>query len=211
MGVLVHTATTLYQRYSDINMADICGIIGDLKREDQGVYMFPCLTLLGYDNNEEPLKKIKQLGFKLGDEDPRYEGVEVRQSSPFKLMRVLAKEYGYKPLKVVNTVAPGGRTCLMWTLIGGGEGGGEEAIGIVSDIKRENEGEYIIPTSTIFGLTMEEIKQLVEEGLKIGDENPRHDGVEVSGASPFKVSISHTVHDDLPGDKGYEDPLLQVW
>eukprot|EP00092_Neocalanus_flemingeri_P000751 GFUD01000796.1.p1 GENE.GFUD01000796.1~~GFUD01000796.1.p1 ORF type:complete len:206 (-),score=78.67 GFUD01000796.1:94-711(-) len=168
-------------------MAEICGIIGDLKREEQGVYVFPCLTLLGYDSKEEPVRKIKQLGFKVGDEDPRYEGVEVKQSSPFKLMRVLAKEYGYKPLKAINTVAPGGRTCLMWTLIGGQEEGGMEAIGIVSDIKRESEGEYVIPTSTIFGLGMDEVKQLVGEGLKIGDEDPRNDGVEVRGASPFKV------------------------
>ena len=70
--------------------------------------MFPCLTLLGYDSKEEPLSKIKQLGFKLGDEDPRYEGVEVKNSSPFKLMRVLAKEYGYRQLKAICTAAPGG-------------------------------------------------------------------------------------------------------
>ena len=70
--------------------------------------MFPCLTLLGYDNKEEPLRRIKELGFKVGDEDPRYEGVEVKQSSPFKLMRVLAKEYAYKPLKAINSAAPGG-------------------------------------------------------------------------------------------------------
>merc|ERR1712055_70482 len=133
------------------------GIIGDLKREDQGVYTFPCFTLMGYDNNAEILKKIKQLGFKIGDEDSRYEGVEIRNSSPFQLMRVLAKEYGYKHLKPMNAPAPGGRTCLMWTLLGGKEEGGTE------------------------------VKQLLGEGLKIGDADPRYDGVEVKGASPFKV------------------------
>jgi len=170
-------------------MTEICGIIGDLKREDQGVYVFPCLTLMGYDTKEEPLKKLQQLGFKIGDENARYEGVEIKKSSPFKLMRALAKEYGYRPTKAMNAAAPGGRTCLMWTLIGGTAAteGGLEAIGIVADVKRESEGEYIIPTSTIFGLDNAEVKQLVGEGLKIGDADPRNDGVEVTGASPFKV------------------------
>ena len=45
----------------------------------------------------------------------------------------------------------------------------------------------MIPTSTIFGLTPEEMGQLRSEGLKIGDKNPKVEGVEVSGASPFKV------------------------
>jgi len=147
---------------------------------------------MGYDNKEEPIKKLQQLGYRVGDEDSRYEGVEIKQSSPFKLMRTLAKEYGYKPLKAINTVAPGGRTCLMWTLVACGEGGGEEAIGIVADVKRESEGEYIIPTSTIFGMDMAEVKQLIGEGLKIGDADPRNDGVEVTGASPFKVNHPST-------------------
>ena len=73
----------------------------------------------------------------------------------------------------------------MWTLVACGEGGGEEAIGIVADVKRESkgtidthsiafwhnfsvgEGEYIIPTSTIFGMDMAEVKQLIGEGLKV--------------------------------------------
>ena len=80
---------------------------------DQGVYVFPCLTLLGYDTKEEPLKKLQQLGFRVGDEDSRYEGVEIKQSSPFKLMRALAKECGYRPLKAVNSVAPGGLEIKM--------------------------------------------------------------------------------------------------
>ena len=29
------------------------------------------------------------------------------------------------------------------------------------------EGEYVIPTSTIFGLDMAEVKQLIGEGLKV--------------------------------------------
>ena len=39
----------------------------------------------------------------------------------------------------------------MWTLIGGGEEGGMETIGIVSDIKRESTGH--IDTSWILLLT----------------------------------------------------------
>jgi len=165
-------------------MSDICGIIGDLKREEQGVYEFPCLTLLGFDTKEPTVRKLCQLGFKVGDEDARYEGVEIQKSSPFQLMRTLAKEFGYKPLKPVISEAPGGRSCLMWTLI---SGEAEEAVGVVADIKRESEGEYVIPTSTVFGLSKSEIQSLAGQGLKIGDNDPSKDGVEVQGASPFKV------------------------
>merc|ERR1711892_1556734 len=62
-----------------------------------------------------------------------------------------------------------------------------EICGIVGDLKREGEGEYKIPCSTIFGLTKEEIQQLAGQGLKIGDDDSRIDGVEITGASPFKV------------------------
>jgi len=166
-------------------MSDICGIIGDIKREEQGVYNFPCFTLMGYGTNEAEVKKLCQLGYKVGDEDSRYEGVEIRRSSPFQMMRTLAKEFGYKPLKAFNTEAPGDRSCLMWTLSAGEEA--LETIGIVADIKRESEGEYVIPTSTVFGLTNAELKQLVEQGFKIRDDDPSREGVEVHGASPFKV------------------------
>jgi len=141
---------------------------------------------LGWGCLKEPeVKKLLQLGYKVGDEDARYEGVEIQRTSPFQLMRSLAKEFGYKPLKAVSTPAPGGRNCLMWTLISGEEA--TEAIGIVADIKREDEGEYVIPTSTVFGLTKEEIGQLAAQGLKVEDNDRGQEGVEIQGASPFKV------------------------
>merc|ERR1711892_1631310 len=62
-----------------------------------------------------------------------------------------------------------------------------EICGIIGDLKREGEGEYVIPTSTIFGLDMAECRQLIEEGLKVADADPKNDGVEVRCASPFKV------------------------
>ena len=49
------------------------------------------------------------------------------------------------------------------------------------------EGEYIIPTSSVFGLSVEEAKQLQAEGLKDADHDRRNEGFEVHGASPFKV------------------------
>jgi len=165
-------------------MSEVCGIIADLKREEQGVYTFPCLTLLGYDTREPAIQRLLKLGFKVGDEDARYEGVEVKGSSPFQLMRSLAKEFDYQPLKAVAVKACGGRTCLMWTLTSGQP---TEAIGIVSDVKRESEGEYVIPCSTVFGMTREEIQQLAGQGFKVGDDNPRQEGVEITGSSPFKV------------------------
>merc|ERR1712168_1363461 len=114
---------------------------------------------MGYQQFTTWLRYVASSGIlrgrsRVGDEDSRYEGVEIKQSSPFKLMRTLAKEYGYRPLKAINSSAPGGRTCLMWTLMGGDDKGGLEAIGIVADVKRASEGEYVIPCSTIFGLDM---------------------------------------------------------
>merc|ERR1711955_146008 len=114
----------------------ICGIIGDLKREDQGIYVFPCFTLLGFQRGEPVIKKLCQSGYKVSDEDSRHEGVEIKRSSPFQCMRTLAKEFGYSPLKVSQINSPEGRSCLMWTL---GTGEATETLGVVADIKRESE------------------------------------------------------------------------
>jgi hypothetical protein len=165
-------------------MVEVCGIIADIKREDQGVYVFPQLTLMGYDNNSPELNKLKDLGVNIGDENSRYEGVEVAKSSPFKLIRTMAKTFGFSAKEATAVEAPGGRTCITWTLM---TDFAEECIGVVADIKREGEGEYIIPTCTIFGLEKEEEGQLESHGLKVGDANPRFDGVEITGSSPFKV------------------------
>ena len=66
------------------------------------------------------------------------------------------------------------------------------------------EGEYTIPTSTVFGLKEEEIRLLLGEGLKVEpetvtelytgdvqvkDSDRRIEGLEVHGASPFKVCV----------------------
>merc|ERR1712231_47717 len=103
MGLLVGTPSRHLESRATpgARMSDICGIIGDLKREDQGVYVFPRLTLLGYDSKEPQVQRLLQLGYKVGDEDSRYEGVEIKGSSPFQLMRTLAKEFNYRPLKPV--------------------------------------------------------------------------------------------------------------
>jgi len=168
-------------------MTDICGVVADIKREAQGVYVFPCLTLLGYDNHEAPIQKLQKLGYRLADSNTRSEGREIKNISPFHLFRVMAKEFNYSPVKVVTTEAPGDRTCLMWTLRVPDDKKGEEAIGIVSDVKRESEGEYVIPTSTVFGLNDQEILSLKKDGLTVKDSNSRMEGNEIHGASAFKV------------------------
>jgi len=165
-------------------MVDVCGIIADLKREEEGVYLFPQLTLLGYDSNAPELAKLKSIGFKIGDENSRYEGVEIRCISPFTLMRALAKEFGFSPKEPSAVAAPGDRTTFTWTLV---TDEAVECIGIVADIKREAEGEYVIPTCTVFGLSDAEVGQLSGRGLRVEDSNKRHDGVEIKGSSPFKV------------------------
>ena len=105
----------------------------------QGVYVFPRLTLLGF-NKEDPLvRRLEQLGLRLEDENARYEGLEIRFKSPFCLMRTLAEEFGYKIIKMVPSEAPGDRSGLMWTLVVEEEEGkkGVESVWIVADIKRE--------------------------------------------------------------------------
>merc|ERR1711953_357832 len=63
-----------------------------------------------------------------------------------------------------------------------------EICGIIADIKREGEGEYVIPVSTVFGLKPEELTQLVQtEGLQVQDCDRRNEGVEIHGASPFMI------------------------
>ena len=103
----------------------------------QGVYVFPRLTLLGF-NKEDPLvRRLEQLGLRLEDENARYEGLEIRYKSPFCLMRTLAEEFGYKIIKMVSSEAPGDRTGLMWSLVAEEGKKGVESVGIVADIKRE--------------------------------------------------------------------------
>merc|ERR1712037_795546 len=144
-------------------MSEVCGIICDMKREEQGVYEFPRLTLLGFDTNEPQVRRLTQLGLKVSDEDSRHEGVEIERSSPFHLSRILAKEFGYRLLKAVPTEAPGDRTCIMWTLMADGEA--TEAIGVVADIKRGARESTRSPPRQFLGLNREEIGQLQTQGF----------------------------------------------
>jgi len=63
---------------------------------------------------------------------------------------------------------------------------GKHVIGLVADIKRENEGEYICPVTTVFGLQQEEINWLVNNQDKLNltdklqDRNKSHDGIEIT-------------------------------
>jgi len=165
-------------------MADVCGIIADIKREEEGMYVFPQMTLLGYDTNDPVLAKLKQVGFKIADENARHEGVEIARSSPFKLIRAMAKLFGFSAKEPSAVPVAGGRTCITWTLV---SDEAVECIGLVGDIKREGEGEYVIPCCSVFGLNPEELAQLEQHGLRITDEHTRHEGVEIKGSSPFKV------------------------
>ena len=83
----------------------------------QGVYVFPCLTLLGYDNHEAPIQKLQKLGYKLADSNTRSEGREIKNISPFHLFRVMAKEFNYSPVKVVTTEAPGWELEIKYSVL----------------------------------------------------------------------------------------------
>merc|ERR1712121_185524 len=97
------------------NMSEVCGIIGDLKREGEGEYVIPCSTVFGLNKGE--IQQLAGQGFKIGDDDPRYDGVEITGASPFKVMRILCSKFGWTTDgEVVTADSPGDRTCTMWTL-----------------------------------------------------------------------------------------------
>ena len=49
-----------------------------------------------------------------------------------------------------------------------------------------DEGEYICPVSTVFGLEPDEVQTLIKSGLKMTDHNREDEGFEVK-SSAFKV------------------------
>merc|ERR1712032_1368060 len=103
------------RRQQDLKMSEVCGIICDMKREGEGEYTIPTSTVFGL--NREEIGQLQSQGFKIEDNDARQEGVEVRGSSPFKLMRVLCSKFGWTTDgEVVSAPAPGDRTAAMWTL-----------------------------------------------------------------------------------------------
>ncbi|XP_040576020.1 uncharacterized protein [Lepeophtheirus salmonis] len=63
---------------------------------------------------------------------------------------------------------------------------GKSVLGIVADIRREDEGEYVCPRSTIFGLENVEVKALISLGLQLTDRNKDVEGYEVL-SSAFKL------------------------
>ena len=63
--------------------------------------MFPCLTILGYDKEDSLIQKLTKIGFRLGDSNTRCEGLELKNVSPFYLMRILAREFGFDPVKAM--------------------------------------------------------------------------------------------------------------
>ena len=79
-----------------------------LKYPARGVYVFPRLTLLGFENTDHEFRKLEEVTkYDFDDSDKRNEGVEVKNISPFELIRDLARHLNYEPVKVVETEAPG--------------------------------------------------------------------------------------------------------
>ena len=74
---------------------------------DVGVYVFPCLTLLGFDKQDPVVARLQGLGVRLEDHDRRCEGLEVASSSPFHLIRTLATGLGYEAVHCQESEAPG--------------------------------------------------------------------------------------------------------
>ena len=82
-----------------------------LKYLAPGVYVFPRLTLLGFEKTDPEFRKLEEITkYDFDDSDKRNEGVEVKNISPFELVRDLARHLNYEPVKVVETEAPGDKT-----------------------------------------------------------------------------------------------------
>merc|ERR1711893_471089 len=63
---------------------------------------------------------------------------------------------------------------------------GKETIGVIADFKREDEGEYICPCATVFGLEDDEVQTMLKAGLKMTDRNKEDEGYEVK-TSAFQL------------------------
>ncbi|TRY64231.1 hypothetical protein TCAL_14333 [Tigriopus californicus] len=63
---------------------------------------------------------------------------------------------------------------------------GKLVLGVVAEFTREDEGEYICPMCTVFGLDDEEVQTLIKAGLKMIDRNKEDEGYEVKN-SAFKL------------------------
>merc|ERR1711993_10301 len=63
---------------------------------------------------------------------------------------------------------------------------GKQVVGIFADFRREDEGEYVCPRCTIFGLDKEELAKLMHLGIKFTDLNKEEDGYEAH-TSIFKL------------------------
>ena len=65
---------------------------------------------------------------------------------------------------------------------------GKEIIGVVFEFRREEEGEYVCPKTTVFGLKREEVATLIENGFKVHDKHPDTEGQEID-SSGYNVSF----------------------
>jgi len=63
---------------------------------------------------------------------------------------------------------------------------GKHVLGVMADFRREDEGEYVCPVSTVFGLEQDEVQLLIQTGLKMTDHNKGDEGYEVK-SSAFKL------------------------
>ena len=66
---------------------------------------------------------------------------------------------------------------------------GKEIIGVVFEFRREEEGEYVCPKTTVFGLKQEEVATLIENGFKVHNKHPDTEGQEIE-SSGYNVSLS---------------------
>ena len=65
---------------------------------------------------------------------------------------------------------------------------GKEIIGVVYELRREEEGEYVCPKTTVFGLKREEVATLIENGFQVQNKHPDTEGQEIA-SSGYNVSF----------------------
>lgn len=98
----------------------IIGVVAELKRENEGEYVIPMCTIFGLEPEEKVWLVANQakcgLTDQLTDKNRDEDGIEVATSA-YRLMRILAKQFGFEVCDKPESACAGeGRTTLVWQM-----------------------------------------------------------------------------------------------
>jgi len=98
----------------------IIGVVAELKRENEGEYVIPMCTVFGLEDEEKVWLIQNQakcdLTDQLTDKNKDEDGIEIATSA-YKLMRILAKQFGFEVCDKPESACAGeGRTTMIWQM-----------------------------------------------------------------------------------------------